>query len=43
MQTQSIPQQTIPQHLLDRMEDEWRQMRTVSAPSPQPQAAKPKG
>ncbi|WP_311785593.1 hypothetical protein [Ferirhizobium litorale] len=41
MQPQSIPQQTIPQHVLDRMEDEWRQMRSAS--TQQPRTEKPKG
>ena len=43
MQSQSIPQQTIPQHLLDRMEAEWRQMRSTPAPVQPTPATKPQG
>ena len=32
-------EQQIPQHVLDRLEDEWRQMRDNAAPEPLLQAA----
>jgi hypothetical protein len=32
-------QQPIPQHVLDRLESEWRQMRENAAPQPRLQAA----
>lgn len=36
MQTTTAPQSTIPQHVLDRLESEWRQMgeRHDQAPKP---------
>jgi hypothetical protein len=36
---QQPKQQPIPQHVLDRLEDEWRQMRDSAAPQPRLQAA----
>lgn len=39
MAPQPKPQQQIPQHVLDRLEDEWRQMRDNAAPQPRLQAA----
>ncbi|MDK1384752.1 hypothetical protein ILFOPFJJ_02103 [Ensifer psoraleae] len=30
------PQSRIPQSLLDRFENEWREMRTVGEPAPKP-------
>ncbi|TCR93180.1 MULTISPECIES: hypothetical protein [Rhizobium/Agrobacterium group] len=34
MQKQTAPQPTIPQHVVERMEDEWRQMRPVRETPP---------
>ncbi|MCB5202819.1 hypothetical protein LH464_10070 [Neorhizobium sp. T786] len=36
---QQPKQLQIPQHVLDRLEDEWRQMRDNAAPQPRLQAA----
>jgi hypothetical protein len=41
MQKKTIPQATIPQHVLERMESEWRQMRPVHETAPKPAAPQP--
>ncbi len=42
MHKQTTPQPTIPQHLVERMEDEWRQMRPVrETQEPKPATQQP--
>ncbi len=41
MQKKAAPQTTIPQHVVERMEDEWRQMRPATETPAKPAAPQP--